>query len=495
MSGAQIRLWPELPKARIHPNIYGHFAEHLGRCIYEGLWAGPKSRIPNEQGIRLDVLAALKHLRIPVLRWPGGCFADDYHWRNGIGSNRPGTVNIWWQQGEPNEFGTDEFMRFCQVSGCAPYICCNVGSGTPQEAREWLEYCNFGGDTTLTQQRAANGNPAPYEVKYWGVGNENWGCGGRFRPQDYAKEYVRFAAYLKALDSRIELAACGTHFGDYKNPVLNAWNHDFCQEMVHADLIDHIALHRYFNRGKGTTFSDGEFQALFADVVTLEKDLELTEAVLTYFYPDKFVGIIVDEWGMWHPEATVDNGLEQDHTLRDALLAGAVLNCFNRWAHRVTMANIAQTINVLQCMAMTDGAKMFLTPTYHVFEMMRPHMGAELLTQAVECPSFEAHPIGLNNKHTVPLLSVSASRTGGKILLSVVNQSLTNDIETSIRLSEGKIETASGRILTAKDPREHNTFKNPKAVEPRRIKTEPVKGELTHVFPRHSLTVLSLNLE
>ncbi len=495
MSEAFLRLWPELPKARIQPAIYGHFAEHLGRCIYEGLWTGPKSRIPNEHGLRLDVLAAVKHLRIPVLRWPGGCFADDYHWRDGVGGNRPVTANIWWRQGETNEFGTDEFLRFCEASGCAPYLCCNVGSGTPQEAREWLEYCTFGGDTTLTRQRAANGHPEPYEVKYWGVGNENWGCGGRFRPQDYAKEYVRFATYLKALEPSIQLVACGTHYGDYKNPVLNAWNHDFCQEMHHADLLDHISLHRYFSRGTGTQFSDSEFQSLFADVLTLEQDLELTETVLKYFYPNKHVGIIVDEWGMWHPEATVDNGLEQDHTLRDALLAGAVLNCFNRRAHRVTMANLAQTVNVLQCLAMTDGAKMFLTPTYHVFDMMRPHMGAELLTQAVECPAYEAHPIGMREKRNVPVLSVSASRAGTKILVSVVNQSLNDDIETLIQVRDAKIGAVSGRILTAKDPREHNTFKNPKAVEPKRIKAEPLKGELTHVFPRYSLTVLSLALE
>ncbi len=495
MSQARITLWPALPKARIHPNLYGHFAEHLGRCVYEGIWTGRESRVAHQDGLRVDVLAALKHLRVPVLRWPGGCFADDYHWKQGIGKARPVTANLWWQQAEPNEFGTDEFMRFCRAVGCAPYLVCNVGSGTPREAREWLEYCNFGGDSTLSRARADHGAREPYEVKYWGVGNENWGCGGRFRAADYAKEYVRFASYLKAFDPAIELIACGAHFGDYRDAGQNAWNHDFCQEMPHPDLIDHLALHRYFKRGKGVHFTDGEFQALFADVLALERDLERTDAVLRYFYPDKQVGIALDEWGMWHPEAIVENGLEQSHTLRDALLAGAVLNCLNRWAHRVSMANLAQTINVLQCLAVTNGGKMFLTPTYHVFEMMRPHMGGTLLTQSVECPAYEAHPVGFASKQAVPALSVSASRQGGKILLSIVNQTLNDDLEVAIRLSEAKIAAVAGRVLEASGPREHNTFKNPKAVEPKRVKAEAVKGGLVHVFPRHSLTALTLTIE
>jgi alpha-L-arabinofuranosidase len=495
VSPARIKLWPNLAKARINPNIYGHFTEHLGRCVYEGLWVGPRAKMAHENGLRMDVLAALKQLRIPVVRWPGGCFADDYHWRNGIGADRPVTTNLWWQQSEPNEFGTDEFMRFCQTVGCAPYLVCNVGTGTPQEAREWLEYCNCGGDSALTRLRTENGAPAPYDVKFWGIGNENWGCGGRFQAKDYAAEYVRFAGYLKAVDAHVQLVACGASFGDYKNPVLNTWNHDFCAAMPHRDLIDHLALHRYFSRGKGIDFSDGDYRALFADVLAMERDLELTDAVLRYFYPDKTVGIMVDEWGMWHPEAKVENGLEQSHTLRDALLAGAVLNCFNRWSPRVTMANIAQTINVLQCLAMTDGHKMFLTPTYHVFEMMRPHMGAALLTQSVECPAYEAHPAGFIEKQSVPVLSVSASKSGSKILISVVNQSLDQDLETVIQLSEVKVGTVTGRVLTAKDPHEHNNFKHPKTVEPKRFKIDPVKGELTHVFPRHSFTALVLTLE
>jgi alpha-L-arabinofuranosidase len=496
MRTSRIILWPELSGAVINPNIYGHFAEHLGRCIHEGIQVSGKG-IPHAGGIRLDVIAALKHLRAPVLRWPGGCFADDYHWRNGIGpkNRRPATTNIWWKQTEPNSFGTDEFMALCHATGAEPYICCNAGSGTPREAREWLEYCNFGGDSTLTRMRAKYGAPEPYNVKYWGVGNESWGCGGAFAPEDYAREYIRFANFLRTLDPNLQLIASGTNYEDYRTPVRNRWNHDFCQAMPHPHLINHIALHRYFKRGTGTGFSDSEYRALFADVLAMERDIDLTEAVLNYFYPDHFVGIIVDEWGMWHPEATTENGLEQQHTLRDALLAASVLNLFNRRADRVTMANLAQTVNVLQCMAMTNGADLFLTPTYHVFDMMRPHMGAALVRQAVECPIYESHAIGFPQKQEVPCLSVSASLSGKKIRLTVVNQALDKDIECQIATREAAISDVSGRELNAEDPREHNSFETPKAVKPARIQADPVKGALTYTFPAHSFTAFSLTLE
>ncbi len=496
MSQAHIRIWTELPAARINPNIYGHFAEHLGRCIYEGIWVGPKSRIPNDKGVRLDVLAALKQLRAPVVRWPGGCFADAYHWRDGIGpaKSRPETVNIWWRQNDPNSFGTDEFMRFCQAVGCAPYICMNVGSGTPQEALEWLEYCNFGGDTTLTRMRADNGSPEPYGVKYWGVGNENWGCGGRFDARDYAKEYTRFATYLKALDLEIELIACG--FSPYGgNPKWDNWNHDFCHQMRHADLIDHLSIHRYFARGAATSFSDAEFRAVFGDLITLEKDIQATDRLLGYFYPDRFVGLIIDEWGMWHPSAVVDNGLEQESSLRDALLAGACLNLFNRYAHRVTMANIAQTINVLQSVANTDGSKMYLTPTYHVFDMMRSHMGALVLTQDVQCDHYESHPVALSQKHPVPELSVSSSQSGNKVFLSVVNQTLDKDIEAVVQITDGRIASVSGKVLHADDPRDTNSFEHPKRITPKRLKVEAGPEGVSHVFQAHSFTTLTCTLE
>jgi len=492
MSEAAIRLWPELPKARISPNIYGHFAEHLGRCVYEGIWVGPKSRIPNEQGFRLDVLAALKQLRAPVVRWPGGCFADAYHWRDGVGpqAKRPQRTNVWWAQAEPNTFGTDEFVQLCQAVGCAPYVCVNVGSGSPREAMAWLEYCNFGGDSALSRMRDAQ----PYGVKYWGVGNEAWGCGGRFTATDYAKEYVRFASYLRAQDRSIKLVACGASPGDYRNPAFVSWNHDFCDAMPHADLIDHLSIHRYFHRGKGAAFSDGEYHALFADLITLDRDIRQADQLLGYFYPDTFVGLAIDEWGVWHPSAVVDNGLEQENTLRDAVFAGAALNLFNRWAHRVTMANLAQTINVLQCLAVTDKARMHLTPTYYVFDMMRRHMGARALTDEVECPEFEAHPIGLKQRQPVPALSVSASLAGKRIRLTVANQTVDQDVATRIDVRGAGMASVAGHVLNAGDPRDVNTFEEPKRVFPKRLKFEGESQELVHTFPAHSFTALSITL-
>ena len=541
MSRPAINVWPALPKSVIRPEVYGHFAEHLGRCIYEGVWVGEKSRIPNENGLRLDVLAALKHLRAPVVRWPGGCFADDYHWRDGVGprAERPLTANIWWRQGEPNEFGTGEFMRFCRALGCQPYLCANVGSGSPREARDWVEYCNFGGDSSLAALRARDGSPEPHGVKHWGVGNENWGCGGRFTGGDYAREYARFASYMKAMDPAIELVACGAPPGAHsslwnpvkspegaglkspleggfrgmlapspaeRNPVLNDWNHDFCAGMKHPDLIDHLSLHRHFSRGPGKDFTDNDFRTLFADVLTLERDLMLTESVLAYHYPDKCVGIVVDEWGMWHPEAQVDNGLEQEHTLRDALLAASVLNLFNRWSHRVTMANIAQTVNALHCLAKTQGDRMFLTPTYHVFDMMRPHMGARALTHEVDGPSYSAPAPGQGMPESpfegggyvreVPLLDASVSMAGKKVLLTVANRSLDTDLETVVSLREHRVASVSVKAMAAADPHAANSLAAPSAVTSRRAKADAVEGgAVIHTFPRHSLTALTITLD
>jgi len=494
---AVIRCRPSLPGALIRPETYGHFTEHLGRCVYEGIWVGEDSRIPNQNGIRLDVLAALKQLRVPIIRWPGGCFADDYHWRDGIGpvNARPQTVNLWWKQGEPNVFGTDEFLRFCEEIGAAPYICANVGTGSPREARDWVEYCNFQGDSTLATMRGSNGRKRPYNVKHWGVGNENWGCGGNSVGCDYAKEYIRFATYMRAMSPEIELLACGAGFGEYRNPVQNAWNREVCNELRRVDLLNHITLHRYFSRGHAETFSESEYYALFADALALERDLELTDAVLRECFPDKNVGIAVDEWGVWHPEAVNENGLEQPHTLRDALMAATVLHVFNRWAHRVSMANLAQTVNVLQCLAVTERNRMFLTPTYHVFDMMRPHNSARLITTQAESPVYQARPVGFDGKRDIPYLDVVASLSGRKMHLTVVNKSLSEPIEAHIEMREAGIAAVSGKILHADDTRSVNDFKTPSRVASKRIRPALYNDQPVHVFPPNSFTALSITLE
>ncbi len=494
--GAAIHCRPTLPGALIAPEIYGHFAEHLGRCIYEGIWVDGNAKIPNQDGVRLDVLAALKQLRVPVIRWPGGCFADDYHWRDGIGpaEQRPKTVNLWWKSIEPNTFGTNEYLQFCRELGADPYICVNVGSGSPREARDWVEYCNFSGGSSLAALRAQHGRKQPHGVMRWGIGNENWGCGGNFTGSDYAKAYIRFATYMRAMAPDIELTACGASFGDYRNPVQNEWNREVCQKLRRLDLMNHIALHRYFSRGHAQQFTDAEYYALFADALALERDLELTDAVLRECFPDRFVGIAVDEWGVWHPEATTENELEQPGTLRDALMAATVLHVFNRWAHRVTMANLAQTVNVLQCLAVTDNEKMFLTPTYYIFEMMRPHCGARLVPLQTDGPVCEARPVGFQKKCDVSLLDACASLRNKRMLLTVINKSLTEEIEARIDVHEATIQSVSGKMLHADDPRTTNAFDAPSRVAEKRIRPAVSDGELVHLFPPNSFTALKITL-
>lgn len=486
MSNCRIRLWPDRPLATVSPNIYGHNAEHLGRGVYEGIWVGPRSRIPNENGIRLDVLAALKQLRAPLMRWPGGCTTDTYHWRNGVGvpKERPQTVNIWGRQVEPHTFGTDEFIRFCAAVGCEPYLGLNVGTGSIREALDWLEYCNFGGESTLSHMRQANGGAKPYGVKYWSVGGGRHAYAGRPAPAEYAHHFIRLATFVRGIDPHVQIIASGSD-GEGAG---DTWNHDFAQNMPHADLIDHLSIHRTFSRGHGASFTDGEYRDLFADLLTLENDIKRAEHVLDYHYPHKNIGIAVDEWGLRHACAVEENGLEQASTLRDALFAASALNLFNHHAHRISMANIVQAINSLQCLAVTAGARMHLTPTYHVFDMMRSHMGARLITDEIECPMFAGDS-------AIPALSISATIQDHRIYLTVTNQTLDQDMEATIDLRSAKASSAAGRVLNSATVRDANSFDSPKTVFPKRFRLDIDDTEFTHVFPAHSLTAMALTLE
>ena len=494
---AAIRCWPSLARGAIAPEIYGHFAEHAGRCIYEGLWVGQDTSVPQRGGIRLDILAALAHLRVPVLRWPGGAFADEYHWRDGVGpvAKRPQTVNVRGRQAEPNTFGTDEFLRFCGDVGATPYMTVNAGSGSPREARNWLEYCSFPGDSALTAMRARNGRPAPVATPCWSVGSEPWASGGHYSVGAYAETYLRFATMLRGLAPDIRLFACGVGTLGQEGPEQGDWNHDLCARLSRTDLADGITLHARFTRGGATSFTEAEYYALFGDVLALERDLDRMDALLRYYFPDKKPAIAVDAWGIRHPEALVENGLEQPHTLRDALLAASVLHLFNRWTHRIEMANLAQAVNVLQCLAVTDGDRMFLTPTYHVFDMMRAHHHAALLTLETEAPEFETVPAGLAVPRRLSCLDACASLSGKKMALTVVNKSLDQAMETRIILGETRPAAITGKVLQAAGPREENNFEAPSRISARRTRVEPCSGDLVHVFPPHSLTALSITLE
>jgi len=477
VSGCRIEIWPDRPTATVSPLIYGHNAELVGRGVYEGIWVGPRSKIPNEGGLRLDVLAALKQLRAPILRWPGSCTIDGYHWRDGIGNpkDRPQTVSVWARQVEPNTFGTDEFIRLCAAVGCEPYLGMNAGTGTIQEALDWLEYCNFGGESGLSHLRQSHGGAKPYGVRYWSVGGGCWQYAGRPSAAEYARHFVKMASFMRGLDPNVQIVASGWD-GEGGG---ESWNHDFASAMPHEDLIDHLSIHRYFSRGHGVEFDDDDYHGLFDDLRALEHDIQQTEHVLRYFYPNKRVGIAVDEWGLRHPCAVPENGLEQANSLRDAVFAGAALNLFNRYAHCISMTNIVQAMNSLQCLAVTGGARMHLTPTYHVYDMMRPHMGARLLLHEMESEA----------------LSVSATLQDHRILLTVANQTLDQDVETRVELAGVKQGHIIGRILNAASARDGNSFESPKTVSPKRFRFDFTGSEFAHTFPAHSFTALTITPE
>jgi len=494
------QLWIDRPGALVSPFLFGHFAEHLGRCIYEGLWVGPESPIPNQDGLRTAVLAALRDLPVPVLRWPGGCFADDYHWEDGIGprERRPRRTNLWRYGEEPNHFGTDEFLALCRAIGAEPYICLNVGSGSPTEARNWLEYCNGSGQTHYARLRAQHGHPEPYGVRYWGVGNENWGCGGHFTPEEYAAAYRRFATYLKPFTrttrSRIELIACGHTTPDWNQRFLAALGVERNPRLL--DLIDHLSIHRYFRGPHDRDFTAADYYWLLASTLQLETDLRRTRDVLSYDGGQKRLGIVVDEWGTWYDQARAENGLEQVNTMQDAVVAAGTLNLFVRWADWVTMANLAQTVNVLQCVVQTAGPAMWLTPTYHAVHLLAAHRGQRVLPADLETPELTVSgPAGTSAR--LPLVDGAASRSadGRTLVLTLVNRHLEEAIECRISLrGEGRIDGGLHQQLTADDIRAANSAADPERVRPTRAPFPAAGTTVAVTLPPHSVTALQLTL-
>ncbi|KAB8130505.1 alpha-N-arabinofuranosidase [Gracilibacillus oryzae] len=453
----------DVKKATINKNIYGHFAEHLGRCIYEGLWVGEDSSIPNTNGIRNDVLEALRNVQIPVLRWPGGCFADEYHWKDGIGprENRKHMVNTHWGGVvENNHFGTHEFMMLCDMLGAEPYICGNVGSGTVQEMSEWVEYMTFDGESPMANWRKENGRNEPWKLKYFGVGNENWGCGGSMRAEYYADLYRRYQTYVRNYgDNKIYKIAGGASADDYN------WTEVLMREA--GRMMDGLSLHYYTvpgdwaGKGSATDFTADEWNTTMEKALHIEELIVKHSTIMDKYDPDKRVGLIIDEWGTWFDvePGTNPGFLYQQNTIRDALVAGVSLNIFNNHSDRVQMTNIAQTVNVLQAMVLTEGEKMILTPTYHVFDMYKVHQDAALLAVEPNIQKDEATKL--------PEIHVSASKNNsGKTNITLCNMSRDQERKVTIDLRGGSVSDMTGTILTSANMNDRNTFDNPDAVKP-----------------------------
>ncbi len=491
--GAELVIRADRPGEPINRNIYGHFAEHLGRCIYEGIWVGEDSPIPNTRGIRNDVVAALKTLDIPVLRWPGGCFADEYHWRDGIGprDQRPRRINTHWGGVvETNHFGTHEFMDLCEMIGTAPYVCGNVGSGTPQEMMDWVEYMTSDSQSTLAELRRKNGRDKPWKLEYFGVGNESWGCGGSMRPEYYADQFRRYATFVKNYPgNNVQRIACGANSENYQ------WTDVLMSQA--ARQMQGLSLHYYTvptgnwrRKGSSTQFGEDQWHSTLLRTLRMDEMIQKHGAIMDKHDPQKRIGLIVDEWGTWYdPEPGSNPGfLYQQNSLRDAIVAAVNLNIFNRHAARVKMANIAQTINVLQAMILTDKERMILTPTYHVFEMYKVHQGATLIPVELTTPEYRL------GEAAVPSLHASASRNAsGTIHLSIANLEPNRSARVSARIAGAKATSLAGRILTAQAVNAINTFEKPETVKPSRFEGARIDGDLISVsLPAKSVVVLAM---
>ncbi|MBM7585432.1 alpha-N-arabinofuranosidase [Bacillus pakistanensis] len=491
--GNRIVLNTDVHEGKINKNIYGHFAEHLGRCIYEGIWVGEDSPIANTNGIRNDVLEALRKINIPVLRWPGGCFADEYHWKDGVGPrvDRKRMVNTHWGGVvENNHFGTHEFMMLCDLLGAEPYICGNVGSGTVQEMAEWVEYMTFDGESPMANWRVENGQEDPWILKYFGVGNENWGCGGNMRPQYYADLYRRYQTYVRNYGgNQIYKIAGGANIDDY------TWTEVLMGEA--AQFMDGLSLHYYtipgdFWKGKGSAlnFEESEWDITMLKALYIEELIKKHATIMDKYDPEKRIGLIVDEWGTWFDvePGTNPGFLYQQNSIRDALVAGVTLNIFNNHSDRVQMANIAQTVNVLQAMVLTEGEKMILTPTYHVFDMYKVHQDAEKLSIKVESDHIAFDGQNFPQIHT----SASLSKDG-TVNISLCNLDKQDQATLELDIRGGTYSDISGVILTAQAMNEHNTFEQPENVKPENFTDFQSKEDgLTVKLPAMSVVVLSL---
>lgn len=521
---ARVEILVNEPVADISPNIYGHFVEHLGGVVYDGIWVGENSRIPNINGIRQSLIEALRRIKAPLFRYPGGCFADSYNWRDGIGerAKRPRRTNFWYgvagkdvplnstSRIEPNEFGTNEFMRFCQLAGGKAYLAANLRGLTGQDFYEWVEYCNSpAGTTTLAdvREKGSMGSREPFGVEFWGIGNESWGCGGNLLPDEYAQEFRRFTASVPGYNVPLKYIGAGASSDDLD------WTRGFFSRMREkgADTFNNIygwGIHHYswnvaggrtndWNDAKGDAvkFNTEQYYELLHEADKIERFIQEHWTIMGEYDRQHRVKIAVDEWGSWHRPGTElkpAHLLGQQNTMRDALVAALSLDIFNRHADKIVMANIAQLVNCLHSLFLTDGDKFLLTPTYHVFEMYVPHMSAKNVRAVFSVPQISydrnGKPAGLWG------LSGSASVKGKQLTLTVTNPHLSEKRETEIVIRGARILSGAAQIISAGDAHAYNTFENPRAVEPRGETVTFKNDTLVFSFAPSSVTRLQLNL-
>ncbi len=517
---SRIEILLDEPLGTISPNIYGHFTEHLGGVIYDGIWVGEDSSVPNLNGIRKRLVEEMRKIKAPVVRHPGGCFADSYDWRDGIGpaDKRPRRTNFWADEEsksapanhkfETNRFGTNEFLRFCRLIGCQPYLAANLRSLPAEEFYRWVEYCNSpAGSTTLAEMRAAAGSPEPFAVRFWGVGNESWGCGGNFTPQEYAVEFRRFATWVPRYGQELSLIASGPNTGEWD------WTRGFFEELLrkgHGQLnsVYGLSLHDYawnLSRGRSKDWNEAKGNALQFDAVDwyellregqgIEELIEGHWRVMGEYDTEHRVKLIVDEWGPWYrpgSEATPGNLLEQIPTMRDAVFAGMTLDIFNRHPEKVAMANCAQLINCLNSLYLAHEDKFCVTPVGYVFGMYAAHQGGQSLRAIVSAPPVhydrDAKPA------TFWGLRGSASLTGKTLQLTVVNPHVSEPRETLISVRGTRVASASATVLTGEDIHAHNTLEQPDALRPESRTLQLQSDGLTAIFPPASVTQLALTL-
>ena len=490
------------PGPTISRHLFGQFAEHLGRGIYEGVWVGQDSSIPNTRGIRNDVVAALRALHVPNVRWPGGCFADNYHWRNGVGPRRAVTLNPdWGGVTEPNTFGTHEFMDFASQIGAAPYLSVNIGSGTPQEAADWLEYMTSALPTTLAQERAANGRALPWQVPLLGLGNESWDCGGNMTPEHYVSQmklYSRFARNFHPQQQgadhmlRIAVGPGGgePRFTDWTEAVMKAW-----QDRKWSWDIDGLSLHSYTvinwdKKHAATGFGDKEYAEILQATLKMDGLIAQHAAIMDRYDPQKKLALAVDEWGAWYAPAPGTNPgfLAQQNSLRDAVLAALNLNIFARHADRVRMANIAQMVNVLQAMILTDRERMLLTPTYHVFRMYVPFQDATYIPLTIDAGTWT------HGASTLPRVdAIAAKDAGGRLLLALTNVDPARPARIDVSIAGASVRSASGETLTAPRVDSINSFDAPRTVTPQPLPVAAKAGRVQVELPPKSVTVITLS--